>query len=120
MTRANPGSRIVAKIVFPTIDMVEAIKFYRSLGFEVESFDGGYAWVKHNGDELLHLALSDDLDPATNRSAGYFHVQDAAGWHASWSASGLELSPIVDQPWQMREFSFRDPTGNLLRVGQNL
>jgi catechol 2,3-dioxygenase-like lactoylglutathione lyase family enzyme len=117
---SNPGTDIVTKIIFPVVDMVEAIGFYRVLGFEVESYDGGYAWVRHRGEELLHLALVTDLDTAANRAAGYFHVQDAAAWHAAWSDGGVAVEELIDQPWAMREFRLHDPAGNLLRVGQNL
>lgn len=66
------------------------------------------------------IALVPNLDREANRTAGYLHVQDAAAWHAAWAESGIDVGPIVDHPWQMREFSFRDPNRNLLRVGQNL
>ena len=116
---SNPGTAIVTKIVFPVTDVVPAAAFYRSLGFVVDG-DDGYAWVTHNGGEILHLARVDDLDPALNRAAGYLHVQDAGDWHRAWTESGVDVGPLVDEPWGMREFSLRDPDGNLLRVGQNL
>ncbi len=120
MSDANPGTHIVPKIIFPVGDMPEAIEFYRGLGFVVESYDGGYAWVKHRGEELLHLSLADDFDRTANRAAGYLHVQDAAQWHQAWSNAAADVSELVDFPWNMREFSLHDPSGNLIRVGQNL
>ena len=113
----KPNDRIVAKIIFPTIDMAASIEFYRSLGLEVVSYDDGYAWVRHDGEEVLHLARVDAFDVEANRAAGYWHVQDADRWHERLSAGAP--SPLVDQPWGMREFSLHDPSGNLLRVGQN-
>ena len=56
---------------------------------------------------------------AANRAAGYFHVQDAAAWHLAWSDAEVEVSPLIDEPWGMREFTLHDPSGNKLRVGQN-
>jgi len=120
MSASNPGTAIVTKIVFPVVDIDAATGFYRSLGFEVESYDGGYAWVSHRGGEVLHLALTPELTPADNRAAGYFHVQDAADWHSSWSAAGVDVGELIDQPWEMREFVITDPSGNRLRIGQNL
>ncbi|MEM8923310.1 MAG: VOC family protein [Actinomycetota bacterium] len=122
----NPGTWIVTKIIFPVADMGVAVDFYRRLGFEVEQYDSGYAWVRHRGEELLHLALAPALNPEDNAAAGYLHVQDVADWHAAWSATdadaevGVVVGPLLDQPWGMREFSLRDPSGNLLRIGQNL
>ncbi len=107
--------RIVAKIVFPAADLEASVRFYESLGLEVERYDDGYAWVRHEGEEVLHLASVPDLDVAANRAAGYWHVRDADTWHrrAEPGAPG----PIVDQPWGMREFTLHDPAGNLLRIG---
>lgn len=117
---SNPGTRIVPKIIFPVGDMAACVAFYRSLGFEVEAYDDSYAWVRHRGEELLHLALADGFDPAGNRAAGYLHVQDADAWYQAVVDAGVSGEPIEDKPWGMREFSCTDPAGNLLRVGQNL
>lgn len=115
-----PSASIVTKIIFPVDDIDRVAAFYRQLGFEVEAWDGSYAWVTSGGEEVLHLARPDGFDPEANRAAGYFHVQDAAAWHRAMAESGIELAPLVDEPWGMREFSLRDPAGNLLRVGQNI
>jgi catechol 2,3-dioxygenase-like lactoylglutathione lyase family enzyme len=120
MAISAPGVRIVTKIIFPVADMDEALSFYRTLGFDVDTYDGGYAWVTHGGEEIVHLRLVAELDRENNRAAGYFHVQDAGDWHRRWSRAGVEIGPIEDHPWQMREFALQDPDGNLIRVGQNL
>ena len=110
---------LVAKIVFPVHDMAAAVAFYRCLGFEVESYDDGYSWVRHGGAEVLHLALVDDLDPDANHAAGYWHVLDVDHWHERFADAGDARGEIVAQPWGMREFRLIDPSGNLLRVGEN-
>ncbi len=119
MTAANPATKIVAKIVFPVHDMAAALAFYRNLGFKAEDWDG-YAWVTNNDDEVLHLALISDLDVEANRAAGYWHVQDVDAWHSAWTTVGVDVGAVEDQPWGMREFLVVDPSGNRLRVGQNL
>ncbi len=116
----NPGTPIVTKIIFPVAEMATAVEFYRRLGFEVMAYDETYAWVRHDGGELLHLSLEPDTQRNANRAAGYFHVQDVDAWHEAWTAAGVELGPVGDRPWQMREFALRDPSGNLIRIGQNL
>lgn len=110
---------LVAKIVFPVVDMAEAVAFYEALGLEVEAYDGGYAWVRHAGAEVLHLALVADLDPATNHAAGYWHVLDVDHWYERFAGAGEARGEIVAQAWGMREFRLIDPSGNLLRVGEN-
>jgi predicted enzyme related to lactoylglutathione lyase len=119
MTSINPRTRIVAKTILPVVDMDDAMAFYERLGFEVRRYDAGYAWMVHVGSEVLHLAIALELQPRANEAAVYFHVQDADAWHAAWSDVGIDLTPIQDEPWGMREFSLTDPSGNRLRVGQN-
>jgi catechol 2,3-dioxygenase-like lactoylglutathione lyase family enzyme len=111
---------IVTKIIFPVADMSTAIEFYRALGFDVAQYDDGYAWISHQGSEILHLSKVEALDAATNHAAGYFHVKDVDRWHAVVKPSVESLEEVLDRPWGMREFSFHDPSGNLLRFGQNL
>ena len=120
MKRSTSTARIAAKTIFPVADMGEAITFYRSLGFIVEPFDADYAVVRHDDHELLHLRLVSGLDPGTNEASGFLHVSDADDWHQRWTGDGVAIGEIADRPWAMREFSFTDPSGNLLRVGHNL
>jgi catechol 2,3-dioxygenase-like lactoylglutathione lyase family enzyme len=115
-----PAERIVPKVIFPVADMAAAVAFYRSLKLTVAQYDDGYAWVSHCGWEIAHLALVPDLDRVANRTGAYFHVADAAAWHRAWQSAGLDVGPLRDEPWDMREFALRDGDGNLLRVGQNL
>ncbi len=111
---------MLTKIIFPTADMKASIAFYEGLGFSVVSYDEGYAWVQIDGRELFHLASYPELNRGENRAAGYFHVQDVDAIHAKWTAKVETTDPLGDRPWNMREFSVADPSGNLLRVGKNL
>jgi uncharacterized glyoxalase superfamily protein PhnB len=105
--------------ILPVRDMAEAIAFWTATGLSVHPYDDGYTFVNRNG-ELLHLATDPTLDPARNSSACYIHEPDVSAVHARWQAAGLPVSELLDQPWGMREFSVRDPSGNLIRVGTNL
>ena len=111
---------VVPKPILPVADMEAAIGFYRQVGFDVASYDDGYAWVRHRGEEVVHLRNVPDLDTAANRSSAYLHVHDANAWHEAMGAMGATIGPVADMAWGMREFSFTDPSGNLIRVGQNL
>ncbi|CAN5834609.1 N/A [soil metagenome] len=111
--------RVVAKPILPVADMERAVGFYRQLGFEVEAYDPGYNIVSHSGEEILHLRVVEDLNPASNAASVYFHVQDVDAVHAEWASDGVATDGVVDQPWGMREFTVTDPAGNLIRVGQN-
>ena len=46
------------------------------------------------------------------------HPNDADAWHTRMSAAGLDVTPIADQPWGMREFTLTDPFGNHVRIGR--
>ncbi len=104
--------------ILPVADMAAAGAFYRALGFEVAAHDNEYALVLRGGREIFHLRLAADLAPPANPAALYLHVDDADAWHARWR-SAAELTDVADQPWGMREFALRDPSGNLIRVGCN-
>jgi uncharacterized glyoxalase superfamily protein PhnB len=112
--------RVVPKAILPVAAMKPAAAFYRQLGFNVEGHDDGYAWVGHRGDEILHLRQVPGLDRTQNAASCYLHVRDADEWHATWTAAGVTVGPITDQPWGMREFALTDPSGNLIRVGHNI
>lgn len=55
-----------------------------------------------------------------NAASCYLHVTNADSWHAALMDAGVGTGPITDQPWGMREFAVVDPSGNLIRIGQNL
>ncbi len=104
--------------IFPVHDMPAVTRFWTLAGLQVEAYDAGYALVMFNGSEIAHLALHADLDPARNGAACFVHVDDPAAWHDRWQAHGLPVSDVAVQPWGMLEFSVRDPSGNLVRVGR--
>ena len=70
------------------------------------------------GPERKHLATDPTVDPIRNASGCYVHARNVDELHAAWSAAGLPVSDLADQPWGMREFSVKDPSGNLVRVGR--
>ncbi len=114
--------------VLPVRDVVASMAHYRSLGFTARPYDQNgpdgapfYGYVA-SGDVQLHLARVDDLDPATNMSACYLYVDDAAALYQSWSTSGADgrFVPPTDTDYGLREFAHVDRDGNLLRVGSPL
>lgn len=105
---------------FPVADMAEAVRFYEGAGFDVEKYDDGFAFVHFNDQSLCDLDLIEGLDPATNHAGCYVITDDVDEWHARFVAKGLRVTPIEDQPWGMHEFTLTDPSGNNIRVGQNV
>lgn len=82
------------------------------------AYDDGYAFVCVHGEEILHLRRGASPTPDDDQRA-YLHVADAGAWHAALQARSDPVSPLVDEPWGMREFTMRDPFGNVVRIGQN-
>jgi len=116
---AKVHSRPGVTPIFPVRDMTEAREFWARTGVEVELYDSGYAFVMFGGSEIAHLDLRPGLDAEHNPAACYIHVDDASAWHQRWRDAGLPVTDLVVEPWGMQEFSVRDPSGNLLRVGRN-
>ena len=52
------------------------------------------------------------------QAACYLHVSDADTFHSALP-DGLEVGPIEDQPWGMREFTIEEANGHRLRLAQH-
>jgi hypothetical protein len=73
---------------------------------------------------VVHLEHQGDLVPAANHTSCYWRVSNADALHKEFAALGLprdtDLTEPFDEPWGMREFTLKDPAGNLIRVGHEL
>ena len=110
------------KPILPVRDMQASIAFYRLVGFSVDTYDAGYAWVRTCGWEFFHLAAVPTLAASGSNAAAYVHVDDVDAWHRAMitNAPDVQVVDVVDQPWGMREFSVTDPDRNVLRIGQSV
>jgi catechol 2,3-dioxygenase-like lactoylglutathione lyase family enzyme len=108
--------------VIPVRDLEGALERYRRLGFVTELEDGPRYGFAERDDVSLHLIEWEDHDPAQTGAHLYLYVADADSVYAEWSRAGVagELGEVIDTPYGLREFSFRDPEGTLLRVGSPL
>jgi predicted enzyme related to lactoylglutathione lyase len=73
-------------------------------------------------DGLPVVALAASTAPAVAEIAVmYLEVDDVDRAHAKANGSGAtEVGAIVDHPWGLRDFTFRDPDGHLIAVGQRV
>lgn len=117
-----------AATILPVRDIVAAVARYTTLGFKgrlykVTNRDGRpiYGYLKRDSVDL-HLRLVPDLDAATNTSSVYFYVDDPDALYAEWSGVAVEgrLEKPEDREWGMRELTYADPDGNVLRIGRYL
>lgn len=109
-------------------DVRASLSRYERLGFVARAYGDSASGAEpiygylHRDEGDLHLALTRDLDPAANGSSVYLYVDDPDALFREWSAAGVEgcLNPPADREWGMREMSYVDPDGNLLRIGRRL
>ena len=109
--------------ILPAHDLSRTRQFYESLGFKPGYRDDRYD-ILRRGNLVVHLEHQDDLVPATNHTSCYWRVSNADALHEEFAALGLPrgtyLTEPFDEPWGMREFTLKDPAGNLIRVGHEL
>ena len=125
---AQAWSLNVAAPILPVKDVRAALARYARLGFTPRVYmDPGpdqpliYGFL-HRDQVHLHLALTTNLDEHANTSAVYLYVDDPDALYREWSVAGPEgcLEPPEDRDWGMREMTYVDPDGNLLRIGRPL
>jgi uncharacterized glyoxalase superfamily protein PhnB len=105
--------------VLPVRDLAEAVAFYTAAGFKAREYeDGGFAFVSRDDQGMFDLDEIAGLDPSTNAAACYIVVERIDEWHAEFTAAGLPVTPLEQQPWGMREFTLSDPSGNEIRIGK--
>jgi catechol 2,3-dioxygenase-like lactoylglutathione lyase family enzyme len=114
--------------ILPVKDVAAAMSRYRQLGFDGRVYEHTtpegrpfYGFLQRDG-VALHLAWTPDLNPLTNTSAVYIYVDDPDALYVAWRAAGPlgQLRSPQDTDWGMREMSYSDPDGNLLRIGRRL
>ncbi len=115
LSRRDPAM-VRAVPVLATPDLAASDAFWTAAGFGVERYGADFAAAEHEGVELHLVAATADRD----RGAAYLHVGDVDQVHAAWTAAGLPVSPVRDEPWGMREFHVVDPGGNRVRVGRSI
>lgn len=124
MPESSPPRLAAVAPVFHVSDLAASMAYYRDClkfesRFEWSDSDNGtvrYAIVCRD-DVELHLAQTDEAKAAT----AYCFVDGIDTYYALACEGAANIThPIVDQPWQMREFGIADPDGNVLYFGEHL
>jgi catechol 2,3-dioxygenase-like lactoylglutathione lyase family enzyme len=111
--------------ILPVLDMRSTRAFYEALGFQAGYHDERYD-ILRRGRLVVHLERHEELVPKNNRTSCYWRVTDADALYRAFAPLGLppeglpSLTTPCDEAWGMREFTLRDPSGNLIRVGHEL
>ena len=112
------------KAFVPSRDFALSKRFYQDLGFTMASEGGGVAYFHHGSASFL---LQDFCaEGLAENFMMHLLVPDVQAWwdhvHDSGLATkyGVQVTPLEDQPWRMRDFCLADPSGVLWRIGQNI
>lgn len=113
--------------ILPARDLEETRTFYERLGFETRGWwpreFGGYA-ILVKGRINMHFFAFREIDPRVNYAQCYWRVSDVDALYAECRQAELprsgvpRLDLLKDRDWGMREFAIVDPSGNLIRIGQ--
>lgn len=119
-----PNLRVVEiKAFVPARDFALSKRFYTDFGFVMASDGGGVAYF-HCG-EASFLLQDFCVEEMANNMMMHLLVEDVDAWHARVTDAklaqtyGVTVGAIEQQPWRMRDFVVRDPSGVLWRIGQN-
>ena len=111
--------------VLPCSDVPRAVAYYRDIlgfGVKVASPDSAYAIVER-GNVELHL---DSPVYARGHTVGnaecYVWIKgDIDALHSDFASRGaLQLHPVADRLYRMRDFSCCDPDGNRITFGAEI
>jgi len=112
------------KAFVPARDFALSKRFYRSLGFTQKSEGGGVAYF-HYGSCAFLLQDFYTKEFAEN-CVMHLQVQDVREWFSHVRTAdlagmfGVQVTPLVDQPWGMTEFVVIDPSGVCWHIAQNI
>lgn len=111
------------RYVIAVPDLKVSAKFYGDvLGFEVHEI-GDPKWRFYSRDEVIIMAgeCPDALPPRELGDHSWFAYIEVDGideLHESVAGKGVEvISPLVGEPWGMREFGIRTVDGHRIRFG---
>jgi len=103
---------------FVVRDLQQALAFYEHLGFQTTYHDEGFAMVERDK-VSLHLNPNPDL-PTGKYSVCWIASTDIDALYQQYLPDQARQAPLQTQSWGFKEFSMRDPSGNLLIFAEYL
>ena len=111
------------KTFIPARDFALSQQFYQDIGFEKKWTGDGMAYFCCG--QCAFLLQDYYVKTYADNFMMHLLVADADAWHRQITEAdiagkyGSRVSEVMLQPWQMRDFTFDDPSGVLWRIGQN-
>jgi catechol 2,3-dioxygenase-like lactoylglutathione lyase family enzyme len=119
------GIRRAVPVVF-TDDPAGSRAFYEDLlGFRVAMEQDGFLILQSTSVPTTQVILAwthpNLMDPQVHRLDMSVEVADVNAAHADALARGLEIVyPLTDEPWGVRRFFVREPSGRVVNVVSHL
>lgn len=111
-------SLLTAIPILAFLEANETIEFYQKLGFQCNANWDGY--LMFNRDQIsIHLWKCDDESIPKNTGC-YINVDEIEKLYEEFSAFNI-IHPngqLEVKPWEMKQFSILDNSGNILHFGQ--
>lgn len=95
----------------------QALAFYGQLGFATTYQDEGFAIVERDG---IDLHLNPSEEPPKRHSVCWIGVTNIEALYQEYLPTNAIASPLVAQPWGLKEFSIRDPFRNLILFAETI
>jgi hypothetical protein len=78
---AASGWDVESTPTLPVIDMRATAKFYEAAGFNVHSYNDGFAFVQYENVSVFDLGVNPKIDPKRNGAGCFLIVPDSDAWH---------------------------------------
>jgi uncharacterized glyoxalase superfamily protein PhnB len=107
--------------VLASLNADETIAFYtQKLGFILDANWDGYLIFHRDNIIIHHWACADPEVPKA--TSCYVHVTEVDKLYEEYKAQGVihPNDPLKNRPWNKREFSILDNSGNLIRLGEDI
>ncbi len=102
---------------FAVGNLAQALAFYEQLGFAATYQDEGFAIVERDG---INLHLNPSEEPPTRHSVCWIGMTNIEALYQEYLPTNAIASPLVAQPWGLKEFSICDPFRNLLLFAESI
>ena len=102
------------------LDQNKTVSFYSKLGFECNANWKGYLMCKRENISI-HLWMCDDESIPKN-TGYYIYVNEIEILYKECMDLGIvhPNGKLENKPWNMRQFSILDNSGNIINFGQSL
>jgi catechol 2,3-dioxygenase-like lactoylglutathione lyase family enzyme len=103
---------------FVVRDLEQALAFYEQLGFQTTYHDEDFAIVERDK-VSLHLNYFQDF-PTGKHAVCWIASTDIDALYQQYLPAEARQAPLQTKPWGFKEFTMRDPSGNLIIFAEHI